>query len=120
VREFGRLVDIEIAKGNKVEAAMEIVRRRKPGLCNSRSKAYELWAEYKTNKTYKAEADRRRAGVMDYLASDPKFVRWARRRVRWQDFKRRVSNNLFVLRVRRQLRWQAFKMWVASIFRTRG
>jgi len=59
--EFGRLVEIERAKGNKGEAAMEIVRRRAPKLWGGRTKAYELWAEYQTHKEAQAEYERQYA-----------------------------------------------------------
>jgi len=62
--EFGRLVEIEIAKGNKVEAAMEIVRRRQPTRWGGRSKAFELWKVYQIHKAAQAEDKRRQAQLM--------------------------------------------------------
>jgi hypothetical protein len=87
--EFGRLVELELTKTGvaKVEAAMEIVRRQRPRRWGGRSKAFELWSEYKTAKAYRAESDRQYAQmiaeVSAKLSADPKtqrrLFRWLRR-----------------------------------------
>ena len=67
--EFGRLVEAELAKGFKVEQAMENIHRRKPGRWGGRSKAFTLWAEYQTHKANKAEGERRYAQVIADIAA---------------------------------------------------
>jgi len=94
--KFGELVEIEIAKGEKVEAAMENVRRCQKRW-GGRSKAYELWSEYQVHKANQAESDRQYRQMIADLAlrlSDPKEARRVRSLLRWIAFKRWIRRTL--------------------------
>jgi hypothetical protein len=63
-RAFGKLMEAELAKGEKVESAMAAIHRRNPRW-GSRSKMFALWSAYKVGKARKAQRDQDQKRLLD-------------------------------------------------------
>jgi hypothetical protein len=68
--QFGREVEEELRRGGTLKAAMATVYRRAPGRWRSRTRMFELWAQYRRNEEYRrVEKERYQQALQETAAA---------------------------------------------------